>query len=206
MDEKGILITGASGLLGRALVETFAAAGFFVYAQYHRDLPEMPGVSPGRCEWIQADFSTPGGIADFLAEYCLKFKNCRFLVNNYGPIIHKPFRDLTADDFYYDYHHNVITAFEITRFFTRYSHVRAVVNIGFEDIGKVRAYKKILTYAAAKNALQLLTQSFAVEYPEIRFHMALVPGLEGAEVKSPQKNAVPPKTAAEEIYQLVKDA
>ena len=68
MEDNGVLITGASGLLGRALTEVFAAGGFHVYGQYHREAPDVKVPGPGRCEWIQADFSSPAGIADFLAQ------------------------------------------------------------------------------------------------------------------------------------------
>jgi NAD(P)-dependent dehydrogenase (short-subunit alcohol dehydrogenase family) len=78
-----------------------------------------------------------------------------------------------------------------------------VVNIGFEFTGQQRAYKKILTYAAAKNALRLLTTSFQKQYPGILFHMVSPPTLQGAEVRSKSGNKVPPELIAKKVYQLI---
>jgi NAD(P)-dependent dehydrogenase (short-subunit alcohol dehydrogenase family) len=229
--QNRILISGASGLLGKALVRQFIEKDFFVFAQYHRNLPEEfapptteitdirdirdlrderderdihgPDDVSAKCQWIQADFSSLSGIRDFLVENSLRFKRCTCLVNNYGPITYKPVGDLTTDDFYSDFHHNVITAFEITRFFIKHTDVRVVVNVGFEGVGVVKPYKKILSYAAAKNALQLITQSFAAQYKNIRFHMAAPVTLEGAEVEAKTGNKVTPQSAAKEICETV---
>lgn len=223
--QNSILITGASGLLGKALVREFSEKDFFVFAQYHGNLPgkftRQPaevidmgdihalhetsgfGGAAGKSQWLQADFSSMSGINDFLVENSLRFKRCTALVNNYGPITYKSTADLTADDFYFDFHHNVITAFEITNFFVRHTDVRVVVNVGFEGVGTVKAYKKILSYAAAKNALQLITQSFSAQYKNIRFHMAAPPTLEGAAVKAKRGHTVTPQSVAEGIYKVV---
>jgi NAD(P)-dependent dehydrogenase (short-subunit alcohol dehydrogenase family) len=198
--DKRILITGASGLLGKALVHRFVTNGFHVFAQFHRNPPEDADDNE-RCEWIYADFSTLPGIRDFLIENSLRFKRCRYLVNNYGPILDKDITDLTPDDFYIDFHHNVITAFEITNFFIQHTDVQSVLNIGFEDVGIVRPYKKILTYAAAKNALQLLTESYAARYNDIRFHMVSPGTLLGAEVTPKQGKKVSPQSVAREIFE-----
>lgn len=196
---KKILITGGSGLLGRALVELFSEKDFFVLAQYHSSSP------PERknCQWLRADFSTLKGIEDFLRENAMLFKDCRFLVNNYGPITNKDTAKLQAGDFERDFFHNVVTAVEITRYFIENSDLEAVVNLGFEFVGEIKPYKKILSYAAAKNALLLVTRSFAETFKHIRFHMVSPPTLLGAEVQLPRGEKMSPVEVAREIYETM---
>jgi len=197
--KRKVLITGASGLLGRALVKEFLKGNFVVLAQYHKSQP----IEHENCRWLWADFSGLQGIRDFLQRNRDLLKDCGFLVNNYGPITSKPISDLTAEDFYFDFHHNVGTVFEITNFFIKQGGLQAVVNIGFEFIGQQRPYKKILTYAAAKNALRLITMSFQKQYPGIDFHMVSPSTLQGAEVRLNSGEKVPPESVAKKVYGLI---
>jgi len=176
-----VLITGASGLLGRALVDVFLAEGFFVLGQYHK---HKPGEC-ANCTWLAADFSTSAGISRFLLENETLFKDCPYLVNNYGPITYKKTGKLSGQDFTLDFFHNVVTAVDITRFFLDRGGLKSVVNLGFEFAGKIKAYKQILAYAAAKNALLLVTRSYEQEFPGTRFAMVNPGTLVGAKIKSP---------------------
>jgi NAD(P)-dependent dehydrogenase (short-subunit alcohol dehydrogenase family) len=198
MSEK-ILITGASGLLGRALVRLFLEKGYYVVGQYHKNKPAQPG----DCEWLRADFSTLPGIREFLEDNRSRFKDCKYLINNYGPIIYKDIFMLKAEDFNHDFFHNVITAVEITNFFLKNSALESVVNIGFEFAGVIKPYKKILPYAAAKNSLLLITRSFAENYNHVRFKMVCLPTLKGAAVKLKKGKEVSPLQAAQEIYETL---
>ena len=198
-DKKKVLITGASGLLGRALVREFLKGDFVVLAQYHTNQP----IRHENCQWLWADFSDLQGIRDFLRRNQDQLKNCGYLINNYGPITSKPISDLRSEDFYFDFFHNVVTVFEITDFFIKHGWLRAVANIGFEFTGQQRAYKKILTYAAAKNALRLMTTSLQKQYPGVSFHIVSPPTLQGAEVRTKSSKEVPPESVAKEIYDLI---
>jgi 3-oxoacyl-[acyl-carrier protein] reductase len=197
---KKVLITGASGLLGQALVNQFNSQGVFVFAQYHKHLPENEGQG---CEWIWADFSTGDGINNFLIENSLKFKSCDFLVNNYGPITYKKIENLSTEDFFYDFYHNVIATFQITNFFIKHTQVKSVVNIGFKGIGEFKPYKNILPYALAKNGLLLLTQSLAAKYRHIHFNMVSPATLQGAKVKLKDTEVESPQSVANKIYELI---
>ncbi len=199
--EKSVLITGASGLLGQALTRVFSETGLNIAAQYYTEKPWIHK----NIQWVYADFSTIRGIRDFLKENHDILRQCRFLINNYGPITSKPISLLTSEDFYVDFHHNFITAFEITSQLIRQpdSPLQAVVNIGFEFIGEIRPYKKILAYAAAKNALLLMTKSFEQQYPHIRFFTMPMPTLEGAAVQSPSPVRISPEVAARQILNLI---
>jgi NAD(P)-dependent dehydrogenase (short-subunit alcohol dehydrogenase family) len=199
LKKKQILITGASGLLGRALVKEFLDSGFIVLAQYHSRQP----FQHENCRWLPADFSDINGIREFLNGNLPVLKECEYLINNYGPITSKKIPDLTAEDFYFDFHHNLITAFEITSFLTGSGMLKSVVNVGFEFAGEIRAYRHILTYAAAKNALYVLTESFKEYYPGIGFHMVFPRTMEGAQVKSGDGVTVSPGSVAKEIFTLI---
>ena len=67
-----LLVTGASGLLGRALLETAAQRGWRVLAQYHT----RPVEAPGEVTWLPADLSTLEGIAAFISENEGELRQC----------------------------------------------------------------------------------------------------------------------------------
>lgn len=194
-----ILITGASGLLGRALVEIFLEKDFFVYGQYYMNKPGKKT----NCEWLAADFSTLPGIRSFLSDNASRFAECRYLINNYGPITYKDLSHLKSEDYYYDFFHNVITAVEITNFFIGNTALESVVNIGFEFAGMIKPYKKILSYAAAKNSLLLITRSYSENYKHIRFNMVCPATLAGAAFESAGGKKTSPVKAAQEIYETL---
>lgn len=197
--QKKILITGASGLLGRSLVRLFLDKQFIVLGQYHTKKPS----AMGNCKWLRADFSTIDGIGKFLHENGSRFADCHYLINNYGPITYKDTALLKSEDFLFDYRHNVVTAVEIMNYFIEHAALESVVNIGFEFAGMVRPYKKILSYAAAKNALLLITKSYAGQHAPIRFNMVNPPTLEGAAIKAKSGKKVSPDRVAQQIYETL---
>lgn len=198
---RNVFITGASGLLGRELVQTFASQGFVVLAQYHTH-PPAP-CETGICLPLQGDFSHLAGVRQFLQQHATQFEGCGVLINNYGPITYKDITGLTGEDFMADYFNNVVVPFEMCNFFLKHSPVQVVVNVGFQYSGELRPYRKILTYAAAKNALQLVTLSLEKIYPAVRFIWVSMPTLVGAAVPAANQTPVAPATMAQEIYQRV---
>lgn len=62
---KTVLIAGAEGALGRALVQRFVMAGHTVYATYMR---EKPKDGPAAVQWLQADLSSAASVQKILGE------------------------------------------------------------------------------------------------------------------------------------------
>jgi NAD(P)-dependent dehydrogenase (short-subunit alcohol dehydrogenase family) len=194
-----ILITGASGLLGRALVAKYSRSGFPVLAQYH----VHPFPDSGAAQWLAGDFSSLRGIQAFLRRHQKKLSSCRYLINNFGPIVERPTAAVTSRDLCADFELQVAPALEISRFLIAHARLQAVLNIGFEFCGQDRAYKKILGYAMAKDALLTLTRSLAVAFPAVRFNLFSPPGLEGAAVLPPGAEPVAPQLVAERIFRVM---
>lgn len=200
-DQNKVLITGASGLLGRSLVERFINGGWFVFAHYHKNR----GQDSRYCEWLPGDFSTLKKTGDFLKNYKNKLKQCNALINNYGPITYKNTPDITSMDISSDLHGNLIVANEIISFFLRSGNIRSVINIGFEGMGDVKPYKKILPYAIAKTGLQLLTLSYDKEFPDINFSMVYPPPLTGGKYGKISGEHIKPEKISEDIFKTVFD-
>ena len=196
-----VCITGASGLLGRALVEECLQQRFSVLAHYHTN----PGKNHQGCQWLQGDFSTLAGIRHFLKSHQTELSNCHFLINNYGPITEKPVGELQAEDLQHDFYHNVVSAFEITLFFLDSAALEVVVWMGFAGVEEIKPYRRILTYAMAKHSLVLLNRSLAVKYPDIRFHMVSPATLKGAVVRSRNGIETPPRQVAREVVGFLKN-
>ncbi|HEX7501906.1 MAG TPA: NAD-dependent epimerase/dehydratase family protein [Acidobacteriota bacterium] len=194
-----ILITGASGLLGRALVSKFAGEGFQVLAHYHLH----PGKDAGNVQWLAGDFSTIESIADFLWKNEKALSQCRYLINNYGPITVRPTIAVKGKDLLADFQQQVVPAVDISHFLIARAPLQMVLTIGFEYSGEIRAYQRILGYAMAKNALLLLTRSWAAAYPDVCFNMFSPPTMEKAEVLPKQAQTVAPELVADRIFRIL---
>jgi NAD(P)-dependent dehydrogenase (short-subunit alcohol dehydrogenase family) len=195
-----ILITGASGLLGRALVAKYSQEGYRVLAQYH----QHPFPDSATVQWLAGDFSTIRGIQAFLRRHQKKLSACRYLINNFGPIVERPTTFVTGLDLSADFAQQVAPALDLSRFLIDRSPLQAILNIGFEFSGKNRVYKKILGYALAKNALLLLTRSMADAFPGVRINLFSPPSLEGAAVLPERARPVAPRLVAESIFRIMR--
>jgi NAD(P)-dependent dehydrogenase (short-subunit alcohol dehydrogenase family) len=194
-----ILITGASGLLGRALVARFAAAGFHVLAHCHL----RPGKDDDLVQWLAGDFSTPARTAAFLKAHAGKLSDCGLAIHNYGPIEEKATVDVTGSDLLAAFQAQLQPAMDITRFLLQAAPLRSVLFIAFEECGRLRPYRKILGYAMAKNALPLLSRSLAAVHPGVRFNVFSPPSLAGAKVLPPAARPVAPELVAARIFRVM---
>jgi NAD(P)-dependent dehydrogenase (short-subunit alcohol dehydrogenase family) len=194
-----ILITGASGLLGRALVQVFSRQGFFVYAQYLKN----PGEDSASCRWVQGDFSTLERIRKFIKNNREFLRECDYLINNYGPLTWTELGELESEEILSDFFHNVIPFFEITRFCLSSSSLKGVINIGFENIGQIKAYKHILPYAMAKNGMLLITESFKRYFPKVFFSVLSPITLKGAKIKAAGKKETSPRAVADRVFEIL---
>lgn len=195
-----VCITGASGLLGRALVTECLLENFGVLAHYHTN----PGPAHPHCQWLQGDFSSISSTRKFLDCHKTKLMECQFLVNNYGPITERPVEELQGEDLQNDFYHNVVTAFEITSFLLHSPRLRGVVWIGFAGVDQAKPYRRILSYAMAKHSLILLNKSLALKFPRVAFHIVSPATLEGAAVKSGDGIEIPPRQVAQKIISCLK--
>ena len=199
MNKKSVLITGASGLLGQALVKESLNFDFSVYAHYNSN----PQPDTHHCRWLQGDFSTITGIQQFCIKYQRELKRCTHLINNYGPINLKVTKKLESSDYISEFHQNVIPAVEITRFCLGHPTLKSVIFLGFEFLGKDKSYKKILPYAIAKNSLLQICMSYAECYKNICFNIVSPVTLAGAAVPLRNGLQVTPSHVARQIIEIM---
>jgi NAD(P)-dependent dehydrogenase (short-subunit alcohol dehydrogenase family) len=198
-DKRAVFITGASGLLGKSIVSKFLKEGFRVFGHYYKHRPE----EIEECEWLYGDFSTLEGLRKFREDYSVILKKCNFLVNNYGPLTYEDTKNITSKDLLHDFHHNVIVSKEITDLLIGIGELISVVNVGFEHAGVFKAYKKILPYAIAKNALLLLTLSYREVYPEISFEMVYPESISGGRYMSESGKFLEKEDVSDQIFSLI---
>lgn len=187
-----VLITGASGLLGRALVREFAARGLLVLAQYHRH----PGREGKSVRWLGGDFSSVSGTKAFLRRHAKALARCSCVVHNYGPIAEKATAEVTGSDLLAACQAQLQPALDITRHLLARATLRSALFIAFEDTGRIRPFRKVLAFAVAKNALPLLSRSLAEIHPGVRFNVFSPPTLAGAAVRHPRVKPVAPEKVA----------
>ena len=190
-----ILITGASGLLGKELVRVFSNEGFSVLGHYYSQKPQ----TRGKCKWLRGDFSSISSIQLFIDENLNELRSCHFLINNFGPITFKNFSQLEPQDFLSDFHKNILPAFMLSRCLLEKNHVKSIGFIAFKGAGEIKGYKDILPYAMAKTSLIMLKESFALAYPGVIYRVYFTPGLTGAKIKDPRSERNSPQKMAQTI-------
>jgi NAD(P)-dependent dehydrogenase (short-subunit alcohol dehydrogenase family) len=162
---KTVLITGAGGGIGKALVRTFSEAGYRVVGTDR----EAPETSSGCDAFVTADLrrtvADPAYAADRFDELRTAFEPGQLgaLINNAAVQVLKPIEDLTVDDWTLTLNTNLLAPFVWTQ--ALLPDLRAaggsVVNIS--SIHAHQSKPRFVAYATSKAALSAMTRNMAIE-------------------------------------------
>lgn len=170
MDDKIALVTGSNRGIGRDMALRLAdeVAGVIVHFRNNRKAAtevvkeiEAKGKLSG-C--LQADLTQEDQADSFIREAVGQFGRLDILVNNFGPILKKPWERLNAADWDDMWRGNLGSAFYCIKAALAGMRNRQwgrIINMGFSRVEQLVAYRKIVPYAAAKTGLLILTRSVA---------------------------------------------
>jgi NAD(P)-dependent dehydrogenase (short-subunit alcohol dehydrogenase family) len=161
MTERTVLITGASGGIGRACVEHFLDQGWTVLAV---DIdPPQPNLPKG-ATFLQADLSVPGEIDALCDQLSQQHSRLDALVNNAALQITSSLLETSVEDWDAVQAVNLRAPFLLARglYPLLKSAGGAVVNVASVHAEATSA--EIGAYAASKGGLQALTRTMAIEF------------------------------------------
>ena len=157
---KTVLITGASGDIGREIVKNFAANGYYVLAIYnHVKVAPLKGIEFFKCNLADSD-----EIDEVIPQIIEKYEHIDCLVNCAGVAQYKQIQDVTGEDFDFVINSNLKSAVLVTKYVAKNmisNKCGRIINIS-SMWGKVGASVEAL-YSASKGALNTLTLSLAKE-------------------------------------------
>ncbi|KAH8416846.1 hypothetical protein KR222_007741 [Zaprionus bogoriensis] len=161
LNNKVILVTGAGGGIGSALVQQLASVGATVIAVARNEcqLKELvAGDETKRIKPLLLDLSDWDNVAAGLANV----PQLDGLVNNAGVAIIKPFAELTEQDFDTHFDVNIKAVFRVTQaLLPKLRDGSSVVNVS--SLAASRSFAGHTAYSATKAAVDSLTKSLALE-------------------------------------------
>jgi 3-oxoacyl-[acyl-carrier protein] reductase len=168
--ERFGLITGAGRGLGREIAVALAdfAAGVAVHYRRDRAAAEATVESIRRkgkaSVALRADLTKDREAAGLIARAEREFGRLDVLVNNVGPILVKPWAELTAADWEGMFRANLISSFLCLKAALPGMRIRKwgrIINIGYSRAEQLASFPTITAYAAAKTGLLILTRTAA---------------------------------------------
>lgn len=193
---RGIIVTGGSRGIGRAIVHRFAAAGdrvLFTCVRGEEAAAETATASSA--DYVVADVRDDSGVAAVMRAAEARLQSLDVLVNNAGIYPHTPFAETSRDTLREILEVNVVGPFRLMQAFAqsaRPTDGRAIVNV--TSINAFASDAGLAAYDASKAALTQATRTAALELGPrgIRVN-AVAPGL----VDGPQlEKAAPQRRAA----------
>ncbi len=180
---KTILITGASGGIGRATVDLFAKKNWRVIGVDRAPFGEGPALSsvegfPANGLFIQSDISHPEDIAAIFEKTRKFTTSLDALVNNAAMQIAKPLIETTVEEW------DAVMAANLRSVFlgVKLAHPLlsadgggAIVNVS--SVHAIQTSANIAAYAASKGGLLALTRAMAIEFAPDNIRVnAILPG------------------------------
>ena len=166
MKSKNIIITGTSRGIGYELALQFANAGHKVLAisrKTPKELIENPNIT---C--LSIDISNPDELLQAEKFIAQTWKKVDVLIHNAGSLLHKPFTQITSEEFKNIYKVNVFAVAELTKicipFMEKGSHVVTISSMGGIQ-GSIK-FAGLAAYSSSKGAVITLSELLAEEYKE----------------------------------------
>ncbi len=163
---KNIIITGTSRGIGYELALQFANAGHQVLAisrKTPKTLIENPNIT---C--LSIDISNSEELLQVENFITQTWKKVDILIHNAGSLLHKPFAQITSEEFQNIYKVNVFAIAELTKicipFMEKGSHVITISSMG--GIQGSMKFAGLSAYSSSKGAVITLSELLAEEYKE----------------------------------------
>ncbi|MBP1768958.1 MAG: hypothetical protein H6P98_3073 [Candidatus Aminicenantes bacterium] len=169
-NQRVALVTGSSRGIGREIAIRLAEdmAGIAVhYRENEKAAEEVAGEvrKKGKeAAAFPADLTSEGETKNLIRRVEARFGRLDVLVNNFGPIVVKPWPELTTADWELMFRSILLAAFWGTTSVLPGMRERGfgrIINIGYHRVEQLTAFSGIAAYAAAKTGLLILTRSAA---------------------------------------------
>jgi len=171
---KSVLITGAAGGIGRAVVQLFSENGWRVIGV---DRAAFDGFPPGG-HFIQADIAHPEVLEQIFEQTRAFTSTLHALVNNAALQVAKPLLETTVEEWDAVMASNLRSAFlgvKLAHPLMKAAEGGAVVNVS--SVHAVQTSANIAAYAASKGGLLALTRAMAIEFAPDNIRVnAILPG------------------------------
>jgi NAD(P)-dependent dehydrogenase (short-subunit alcohol dehydrogenase family) len=211
MDGKVIVVTGASGALGRVVVEAALARGARVAGIDHA--PTQVPATPGRLELGSVDLTAAAQAGKAIDAVVSHFGRLDALVNIAGGFAFEAVAEGDPRTWQHMYALNVLTALNTSQ--SAIPHLAAagagrIVNVG--AMGALQAGAGMGPYAASKAAVHRLTEALAAEWKgKITVNAVLPSTIDTAANRASMPKAdftkwVTPQELADVILFLISDA
>lgn len=173
-NQKAVLVTGASSGIGRAIAETLAANGYYVYAgaRKKQDLEALDAIENMRS--IRLDVTVQEEIDAAVATVIAEGRGLYGLVNNAGVLLTDPSAEVDIDKVRWLFDVNVFGVYRVTQAFTpliiesrgRIVNMGSIAgNIGIEFLGP---------YSMSKHAIEAYTDALAAEMQRFGVHVSVI--------------------------------
>ena len=189
--DKVAIVTGGSGGIGRAIVQTLAAAGMEVVFTYRTNATaaeEIPAQNPdAKISSASIDNRDSAACAAFAEKVFDRTNRIDLLVNNAGVIRDNPLTALEDDDVRMVLETNVTGTFNMTRAVLPYMiSQRSGKIVNLSSVSGEKGGRGQTNYAASKGAIDAFTRSLAVEVaPRGITVNAVAPGVIETEMSRP---------------------
>ncbi|HEX9017962.1 MAG TPA: SDR family oxidoreductase [Anaerolineaceae bacterium] len=160
--QRVVLVTGAGGGIGRAVVRVFAAFGWRVIGIDRRELNEP---FPGNGVFIRSDISLEENIRSVYEQAKAFSPVLDAVINNAGVQISKPILETSAEEWDMVIASNLRSAFlgaKLAYPLLEAAGGGAIVNVS--SVHAVSTSANIAAYAASKGGLLALTRAMAIEF------------------------------------------
>ncbi|HWX50770.1 MAG TPA: SDR family oxidoreductase [Roseomonas sp.] len=191
---KGVVVTGACGVIGRWIVQAFAEAGarLCVTDANEAALAELAGILPEGSFAHPADLRDAAAIEALVAAVGARWGAADVVVNNAGVYPSGFLLDIDAEEWDRIFDINLRAPFLLTRAAARQMIAAGVkgniLNISSGAARKMR--RSVVPYCTSKTALDRLTKGFAIELAEYGIRVnALEPGFAPGSTASPLNEA-----------------
>ncbi|MGD9346171.1 MAG: SDR family oxidoreductase [Candidatus Aminicenantes bacterium] len=170
MEDRIVLVTGSSRGIGSDIALKLAervggvAVHYFSHKQAASGVVEAIRQTGKRSQAFCADLTNEKSATLLIQRVQKKFGRLDILINNFGPILVKPWKKVTAEEWETVYRNNLLSALFCMKSALpgmRRKKWGRIVNIGYSRVEELTAFTTITPYAIAKTGLLLLTRTVA---------------------------------------------